>query len=102
MGDQVRLGISACLLGENVRWNGGHKLDHFLRDTLGRHVEFVPVCPEVEAGFGVPRETMRLEGDPENPRLVKSRSRTEHTEQMLAWAKRRVTELETEELCGFI
>ncbi|HMA66452.1 MAG TPA: DUF523 and DUF1722 domain-containing protein [Desulfosalsimonadaceae bacterium] len=102
MAEHIRIGISSCLLGENVRWNGGHKLDHFLRDTLGRHVEFVPVCPEVEAGFGVPRETMRLEGDPENPRLVKSRSRTEHTEQMLAWAKRRVTELETEELCGFI
>jgi len=102
MGDQVRLGISACLLGENVRWNGGHKLDHFLRDTLGQYVAYVPVCPEVEAGFGIPRETFRLVGDADNPRLVKTKSQTEHTDQMLRWAKNRVKELEKENLCGFI
>jgi len=102
MEDQVKLGISSCLLGENVRWNGGHKLDHFLRDTLGQYVEYVPVCPEVEAGFGIPRETLRLVGDIENPRLVKTKSQTDHTEQMLEYAKKRVKELEAENLCGFI
>lgn len=102
MEDRVRLGISACLLGENVRWNGGHKLDHFLRDTLGQYVDYVPVCPEVEAGFGIPRETLRLVGDIENPRLIKTKSQTDHTGQMLQWAKKRVKELEEEDLCGFI
>lgn len=102
MEDKVRLGISSCLLGENVRWNGGHKLDHFLRDTLGQYVEYVPVCPEVEAGFGIPRETLRLVGDVENPRLVKTKSGTEHTGHMRSWAQNRVKELEKENLCGFI
>ena len=63
MDDKPRVGISRCLLGENVRYDGGHKLDRFLRDALGRHVEFVPVCPEVESGLPVPREAMRLVGD---------------------------------------
>ncbi len=102
MEERIRLGISACLLGENVRWDGGHKLDRFLRDTLGRYVEYVPVCPEVEAGFGVPRETFRLVGDIENPRLLKTKSGTDHTEQMKRWAGNRLRELEGEGLCGFI
>ncbi len=62
---KIRLGISSCLLGENVRYNGGHKLDRFLRDTLGRYAEYVPVCPEVECGLSIPREAMRLVGDPD-------------------------------------
>src|SRR6056297_103820 len=102
MRDPIRVGISACLLGKNVRWNGGHTLDPFLRDTLGQYVEYVPVCPEVEAGFGVPRETFRLEGSVDHPRLIKSKARTDHTDQMLGWARRRVKELEAEDLCGFI
>ncbi len=102
MEDRIKIGISSCLLGENVRWNGGHKLDHFLRDTLGQFVAYVPVCPEVEAGFGVPRETMRLVGDVDNPRLIKTRSLSDHTDQMRNWAKRRVKELEAENLCGYI
>ncbi|MGM0453315.1 MAG: YbgA family protein [Thermodesulfobacteriota bacterium] len=102
MPDPIRLGVSSCLLGENVRWNGGHKLDHFLKDTLGQFVEFVPVCPEVEAGFGIPRETMRLEGDADNPRLVTTKSKIDHTEQMRQWAENRVRQLEKENLCGFI
>ena len=62
-----RLGISACLLGEKVRYDGGHKQDHFLTDTFGRFVEWLPVCPEVEVGMGVPRETVRLVGEPGDP-----------------------------------
>src|SRR5438874_2346955 len=65
----LRLGISACLLGQAVRYDGGHKRDPFLAETLGRFVEWVPVCPEVELGLGVPREPIRLEGDPAAPRL---------------------------------
>jgi uncharacterized protein YbbK (DUF523 family) len=62
--EKIKLGISTRLLGESVRYDGGHKLDRFLRDTLGQYVEYVPVCPEVECGFGIPRESMHLEGDP--------------------------------------
>jgi uncharacterized protein YbgA (DUF1722 family)/uncharacterized protein YbbK (DUF523 family) len=102
MEEKIKLGISSCLLGENVRYNGGHKLDHFLRDTLGQYIEYVPVCPEVEAGFGIPREAMRLVGIPENPRLVTSRTAIDHTDRMLGWAANRVRELEKDNLCGFI
>lgn len=100
--EKIRLGISRCLLGEAVRYDGGHKLDRFLRDTLGQYVEYVPVCPEVECGLGIPREAMHLEGDPEAPRLITTRTRRDVTDQMLAWAHRRVVELEDEGLCGFI
>ncbi len=100
--EKIKLGISKCLLGENVRYNGGHALDRFLRDTLGRYVTYLPVCPEVECGFGVPRESMRLEGDTKRPRLVTSRTKTDMTDRMLNWAAGRVKELEGEELCGFV
>jgi uncharacterized protein YbgA (DUF1722 family)/uncharacterized protein YbbK (DUF523 family) len=99
---KIPIGISTCLLGENVRYNGGHALDRFLRDTLGKYVEYVPVCPEVECGFGIPRETFRLVGDPKEPRLVTSHTGVDHTERMEAWARKRVGELENDGLCGFI
>ncbi|RJQ53821.1 MAG: DUF1722 domain-containing protein [Desulfobacteraceae bacterium] len=102
MEEKVKIGISSCLLGNLVRWNAGHKLDRYLTDTLGQFVEYVPVCPEVEAGFGVPRESFRLVGDPENPRLITFKSKTDHTDRMTRWAERRVTELQKEDLCGFI
>ncbi|NWG04729.1 MAG: DUF523 and DUF1722 domain-containing protein [Syntrophaceae bacterium] len=100
--EKIKLGISTCLLGENVRYDGGHKLDRFLTDTLGQYVEYVPVCPEVECGLPIPRESMHLEGDPESPRLITSRTKQDMTERMVRWAKRRVVELEKENLCGFI
>jgi len=97
-----RLGISACLLGQPTRYDGGDKLDAFLRDTLGRQFELVPICPEVEAGLGVPREPMRLEGEAQRPRLVTRQTRRDLTETMETWARRRVVELEKEHLAGFI
>ncbi len=100
--DKIRLGVSACLLGEKVRFDGGHKLDRFLTETLGRFVEFVPICPEVEMGLPTPRETLRLVGDEEDQRLVFSKSGEDITEKMTAWAQQRVVELEDEGLCGFI
>jgi uncharacterized protein YbgA (DUF1722 family)/uncharacterized protein YbbK (DUF523 family) len=102
MDTRIKIGVSACLLGQPVRWNGGHKLDHFIVDTLGEYLDFVPVCPEVEAGFPTPREALRLVGDPESPRLVTSRTNIDHTGRMSEWAERRVRELEREDLCGFI
>lgn len=100
--ERIKLGISACLLGENVRYDGGHKLDRFLRDTLGQYVAYVPVCPEVECGMGIPRESMHLEGDPAEPRLVTTRTKRDLTEMMVTWARKRVVELEGEGLCGFV
>src|SRR4030043_245731 len=100
--EKIRLGISTCLLGENVRYDGGHKLDRFLTDTLGQYVEYVPVCPEVECGLPIPRESMHLEGDPESPRLVTLRTKQDMTERMVSWAKKRVVELEKGGLYGFI
>jgi len=99
---KIKLGISSCLLGENIRYDGGHKLDRFLKDTLGAYVEYVPVCPEVECGLGVPRESMHLEGETDNPRLVTTRSRQDRTGLSVDWARKRVVELEAENLCGFI
>lgn len=99
---KIRIGISSCLLGEKVRYDGGHKLDHFLKDTLGAYVEWVPVCPEVEAGFPVPREPMRLAGDATAPRLVTVRSGIDHTDHMHAWAEAKVGVIEKLDLCGFV
>ena len=100
--DKIRLGISSCLLGNPVRYDGGHQLDRFLRDTLGQYVDYVPVCPEAECGLGIPRETMRLEGEPGSVRLLTTRTKLDHTERMRQWAAARVVELENEGLCGFV
>jgi uncharacterized protein YbgA (DUF1722 family)/uncharacterized protein YbbK (DUF523 family) len=100
--EKIKLGISACLLGQPVRYNGGHQLDHFLKDTLGKYVDYVPVCPEVECGFGVPRETFRLIGEPDHPRLMTTHTKQDFTDRMETWARKRVAEIEEEGLCGFI
>ena len=100
--EKIRIGVSACLLGQPVRYDGQHKHDHYITDTLGQYFEFVGVCPEVECGLTVPRESMRLVGDPANPRLLTTRTEIDHTERMLSWAARRVVELEKEGLFGFI
>ncbi len=102
MEDKIRIGISACLVGQLVRFDGSHKHDRYLTNTLGEYLDFVPVCPEVESGFSVLRETLRLVGDPKAPRLVTSRTNIDHTDRMLGWAEKRVRELEAENLCGFI
>jgi uncharacterized protein YbgA (DUF1722 family)/uncharacterized protein YbbK (DUF523 family) len=101
-GPRIRLGISTCLLGEPVRYDGGHKRDPFLVNELGRYVEWVPVCPEVEMGLPVPREPMRLVGDPDAPHLIAPKSGTDYTERMTAWAHKRVEELAEEGLHGFV
>jgi len=98
----IRVGVSSCLLGEEVRYDGGHKLDRYLVNTLGRFFEWVPVCPEVEMGLPTPRESMRLIGDPEAPRLIAPKSGTDYTEQMQAWASQRVEQLAETRLHGFI
>ncbi len=98
----IRIGVSSCLLGNKVRYDGGHKHDRYISETLGNYFQFIPVCPEVECGLPVPREAMRLIGDPESPRLVTNKTGIDHTERMNQWAERRVEQLAKEDLCGFI
>ncbi len=102
MDSKIRIGISTCLLGEKVRYDGGHKFDSLIVHTLGPYLEYIPVCPEVEAGFSIPREAFRLIGDPDAPRMITVRTQQDVTDRMLEWARRRVRELESENLCGFI
>lgn len=96
------VGISSCLLGEKVRYDGGHKLDHYLRDILGRYVEFIPVCPEVECGMGVPREAVRLVFIDGDVRLMTQRTSRDMTDKMRSWMEGRLKDLAELPLCGFI
>lgn len=99
---RIRLGVSACLLGEAVRYDGGHKLDRFLIDVLGPYVEWVPVCPEVEIGLGTPRATLRLVGSPAAPRLVQDKTGVDLTARMRRYASDRVRELVGMALDGYV
>jgi len=99
---KLRLGVSACLLGRKVRYDGQHRRDAFLVDVLGPFVEWVPVCPELEVGMGVPREPIRLVGDPAAPRLVAERTGKDHTVAMLRFAEARARDLERLDLAGWV
>jgi len=98
----IRLGISTCLLGEKVRYDGGHKRDAFLVDELGRWVEWVAVCPEVELGMGTPRPSVRLEEEQGGVRMVSPQTGVDFTARMNAFAERRVRELQQLELDGYV
>ena len=98
----IRVGVSSCLLGEAVRYDGGHKRDRFLTDLLGRYVEWVPVCPELESGLGVPRPAMRLEREGRAVRLREIGSGRDHTARMQRFAARRLRALRPLELCGYV
>ena len=102
MDEEIKLGISACLLGRNVRYDGNHKQDHLLIDAMYRYIEFVPICPEVECGFGTPREPFILVGDPRAPRLITTETKKDYTQKMSDWSRQRVMDLEKENLWGFI
>jgi uncharacterized protein YbbK (DUF523 family) len=99
---KIKIGISACLLGEKVRYDGNHKLDLFLRESLGQYGEFVPVCPEVECGLSVPRKHMHLEGNPDSPRLIVTDTGQDLTDLMLNWAEKKAVQLENEDIQGFV
>ncbi len=102
MVSKPRIGISSCLLGNKVRHDGGHKHEPYITQTLGRHVEWVPVCPELEVGMGVPRETVRLVGSPANPRMIADKSDKDWTLEMQSYAQERVRRLEGMNLSGYI
>jgi uncharacterized protein YbbK (DUF523 family) len=98
----IRIAISSCLLGETVRFDGGHKLDRFITETLGRFFEWVPVCPEVEAGFGTPREAMRLEKAGDDVRLRTVKTHLDFSEGMKRYAGLRLGALSKEGVSGYI
>jgi uncharacterized protein YbgA (DUF1722 family)/uncharacterized protein YbbK (DUF523 family) len=100
--ERPRIGISACLLGARVRFDGGHKRDDFITDELARFVDFVPVCPEMDLGLGAPRESLRLVGSAERARLVAPRSGNDYTDAMRAYAQRRAEAIAGWSLDGFI
>lgn len=98
----IKVGVSACLLGEHVRYDGGHKHDRYLTDVLGRFFKFVMVCPEVEVGMGVPREAVQLRGIADDPNMVGSKSGKDWTEIVNSFNAQRAAKLEAENLSGYI
>jgi uncharacterized protein YbgA (DUF1722 family)/uncharacterized protein YbbK (DUF523 family) len=100
--EKIKIGISRCLLGDKVRYDGGHKEDHYLTGTLGPYVDWFPVCPEVECGLPVPREAMRLVDDPAGPRLKTIHTGVDHTDRMTQWSRTKLEEIAGQGLCGFI
>jgi len=100
--EPIRIGVSACLLGREVRFDGGHKRDPFLVETFGPYVEWVSVCPEFELGLGIPRPSMRLERHDDDVRLVVPKTGADHTVAMRAYAAQRTAQLAHDDLCGFI
>lgn len=102
MKDHITIGVSACLLGQKVRFDAGHKQDRYITDILGGYYKFVPVCPEVEVGMPTPRESVHLVGDPVNPRMVGVKSGEDWTERMRRYNVERPKRLEKHNLCGYI
>ncbi len=101
-GAPIRLGISSCLLGNQVRFDGDHKRNHFATEVLGRFVEWVPVCPEIEAGMETPRPPMRLVRDAKGVRLLEIKSGRNHTGMLKTYSARRVRSLEALDLSGYV
>lgn len=99
---RLRLGVSACLLGQSVRFDGGHKRDTFVADVLTPFVEYVPVCPEQEAGLGTPREAMRLVRQGGLQRLIAVRTRRDLTDVVTNTVQERVRQLAALRLDGFV
>src|SRR3972149_6785364 len=98
----IRVLVSSCLLGEKVRYDGGHKRDPMFVETLGRFFEVVPVCPEGECGLPTPREAMRLGGNPAHPRLVTVKTGADHTGKMQGWIREKLQDRKGPDLCGYI
>ena len=102
MNTPITIGISGCLFGQNTRYDGGHRLEQGLLDLLAGKVVLMPLCPEAECGLGIPREPMRLEGDPGNPQLMTIATRHNLTERMQIWIEHRLDRLAGEPVGGLI
>ena len=100
--DEIKLGVSACLLGDEVRYDGGHRSYPYLVETLARFFTLVKVCPEVGVGMSTPRETVRLEGRADAPRMIASETGRDWTAKMTRWSRAWVRESKDEHLCGFV
>jgi uncharacterized protein YbgA (DUF1722 family)/uncharacterized protein YbbK (DUF523 family) len=98
----ITIGVSACLLGQKVRFDAGHKRDHYITDILGGYFKFVPVCPEIEVGMPTPRESVHLVGNPDNPRMVGVKSGEDWTDRMRIFNTERLKRLERHSLSGYI
>ena len=100
--DKIVVGISSCLLGQKVRYDAGHKKDNYVTDILAAFFKFVPVCPELEVGMGVPRESVRLEGSVEKPSMIARTSKTDWTQKMELYSQNRVRQNDLKNLSGYI
>ena len=101
-GPELRIGVSSCLLGQEVRYDGGHKHDRYLTGILGPYVRWFPLCPEVEIGLGIPRPTIRLQGEVASPKLVEPRSGEDLTERMNDWSRSKMEEVASWDLHGYV
>lgn len=101
MSSPIKVGISSCLLGQQVRYDGGHKRSSLCVEELGKLFDLVPTCPEAAAGLGIPRPAVQLRGDPAAPRAIGVEdARLDVTDKLQAYSRQRVAELG--ELCGYI
>jgi len=98
----IKIGISACLLGEKVRWDGGHKKDRYITDVLGNYFAFIPVCPEIEVGMGTPRESVRLVGDVSSPNMIGNKSGEDWSDRMRKYIAKRTVQLKGYGFSGYI
>ncbi len=102
MSREIKIGISSCLLGNNVRYDGGNKLDQNVIDTLGGIVTWVPICPEVESGLPVPREAMQLVADGPRTRLITVETKQDRTDVLTGWIEKKLKRLDREGVRGFV
>jgi uncharacterized protein YbgA (DUF1722 family)/uncharacterized protein YbbK (DUF523 family) len=102
MKDKIKIGVSSCLIGEKVRWNGDHKQDQYVREVLANYFEYVSICPEMEVGMGVPRETVALYGDLDKSQMISKKTQTNWTKPMERYIKGRINSLAHDDLCGYI
>lgn len=102
MESKIKIGVSSCLIGEKVRWNGDHKQNHFVREVLANYFEYVSICPEMDVGMGVPRETVALYGDLEKSQMISKKTQTDWTQPMQKYIKGQMNSLTREDLCGYI
>jgi uncharacterized protein YbbK (DUF523 family)/uncharacterized protein YbgA (DUF1722 family) len=98
----MNIGISSCLLGQNVRWNGSNRLDKFLSETLGKYVQWIPACPEVESGLSVPRKPLHLVEINKKTCVLTSDNQCDYTDKIVEWSTCHVRALKSQNLCGYI
>ncbi|MGI9666882.1 MAG: YbgA family protein [Acidimicrobiia bacterium] len=98
----IKIGVSSCIIGEEVRWNGGHARQRWLTDVFWEYVDYVPVCPEVDVGMGVPRPTVRLERHGVDIRMIDPKNEVDWTAAMNRVSRSRASDMEAYDLCGFV